>query len=226
MEKSKLSEPQLRRLAAQYNDREIGDMFGVSPKTIQKKRSKLGVPAFQKVGGRRRFKPDPKELEALYQVHSMREIADHFGVGETVVWTRIKEMGIVNKEDPQRGHRRRPGWRPNSEQLAAIRGAARKRRGKFVGENSPHWKGGVSGKARQGRSVAAHRDWKAEVLNRAAHMCERCGIQHMHKCSCCKQEVRLHVHHIKPYKEHPDLRYEPSNGMALCPSCHYKEHFD
>jgi len=44
------------------------------------------------------------------------------------------------------------------------------------------------------------------------------------KCIECGSEYQLHAHHIKSYKSFPELRFEVSNGITLCSSCHRKLH--
>lgn len=44
------------------------------------------------------------------------------------------------------------------------------------------------------------------------------------ECKKCKSKYDLHAHHIKSYKNHPDLRYDLSNGITLCGRCHRLEH--
>jgi len=45
-----------------------------------------------------------------------------------------------------------------------------------------------------------------------------------YKCTQCKSEVELHAHHIKQYKDHPELRLDLNNGLTLCANCHRKHH--
>ena len=44
------------------------------------------------------------------------------------------------------------------------------------------------------------------------------------KCVRCGTTENLQAHHLKTWKSHPDLRYEVSNGAALCPLCHHAQH--
>ena len=44
------------------------------------------------------------------------------------------------------------------------------------------------------------------------------------KCKKCGSVYDLHAHHIKSYKEHPELRYDVNNGITLCGVCHRLEH--
>jgi 5-methylcytosine-specific restriction endonuclease McrA len=30
----------------------------------------------------------------------------------------------------------------------------------------------------------------------------------------------LHPHHIQPFADHPELRWDVNNGMTLCTNCH------
>ena len=53
----------------------------------------------------------------------------------------------------------------------------------------------------------------------AARVKERDG-----KCVHCGSSNKLHAHHLKGWDEFPDLRYDLTNGISLCSSCHKKEH--
>ena len=44
------------------------------------------------------------------------------------------------------------------------------------------------------------------------------------KCCDCGAVGPLHAHHVKPKATHPELKFELSNGVALCPTCHWKRH--
>jgi len=41
-------------------------------------------------------------------------------------------------------------------------------------------------------------------------------------CQLCGIDKELEVHHIRPWHLAPDLRYESSNLITLCRSCHYR----
>lgn len=77
-----------------------------------------------------------------------------------------------------------------------------------IGENNPNWKGGHSN-----RSSKQHK-WATAVISRDLATCQKCGVT----------GVEMHAHHINSFKEHPDLRWELSNGETLCYQCHWDEH--
>jgi len=91
-----------------------------------------------RTGPKRTFNPNPKELSDLYQQMSMKCIAEHYGVGETVVFKRIKEHGIT-LEGVKGGHRCKTGIEFTEEHKNNLSKALT---GKLAGKDNPNWKGG------------------------------------------------------------------------------------
>lgn len=77
------------------------------------------------------------------------------------------------------------------------------------GENHPLWRGGN----RERTENMAYKTWRKAVLARDRYQCQHCGTKDM-----------LQVHHIKPWKEYPELRYAVDNGIVLCEICHNTVH--
>ena len=44
------------------------------------------------------------------------------------------------------------------------------------------------------------------------------------KCIKCNSEIGLNAHHVRSYKEYPELRTDINNGVTLCKKCHVKIH--
>lgn len=63
----------------------------------------------------------------------------------------------------------------------------------------------------------AHRRWSTAVKERDGFVCQGCKLQ---------PPVRLHAHHIIPWREQPELALTVSNGITLCPACHKRAHLD
>lgn len=173
-----------------------------------------------KVGGRRAFDPPKEVLETMYQSMSMREIAEQFGVGETVVFKRLKEHSI---ELEQHGnHRLKPGRIFSESHKQNIRKSLIAR--VAYGEKNPNWQGGLTEINRRARTGWEARQWREESLTRANHQCEHCGANQGHQCECCGLKIKLHVHHVQSFSKFPDLRFDPKNSEVLCPMCHHKTH--
>ena len=63
------------------------------------------------------------------------------------------------------------------------------------------------------RNSYRYRQWRRDVLMRDNYLCQHCG-----------SSEHLQAHHIKGWKEFPDLRYTVENGVTLCVRCHAEEH--
>ena len=81
---------------------------------------------------------------------------------------------------------------------------------RYLGETHPNYKVDSLKRAR-GRH---HVRWANAVLERDGATCQECGAS----------GIEMHAHHIKSYWEHPDLRFDVSNGTTLCFYCHWKAH--
>jgi HNH endonuclease len=58
-----------------------------------------------------------------------------------------------------------------------------------------------------------YRAWRKAVMGRDQHTCRDCGAKE-----------KIGAHHIKAWKDYPELRYEVLNGITLCESCHLNAH--
>ena len=63
------------------------------------------------------------------------------------------------------------------------------------------------------RSESGYGKWRTSCLKRDNYKCQMCG-----------STENIHVHHIKPYKDFPELRTKVSNGISLCKKCHMEVH--
>jgi hypothetical protein len=66
----------------------------------------------------------------------------------------------------------------------------------------------------RGRDSSELSQWRKQVYLRNNFTCQQCGY---HGRS-------LHAHHIKSYSDYPELRFDISNGLTVCISCHEKLH--
>ncbi|MBS4222407.1 HNH endonuclease [Lederbergia citrea] len=61
---------------------------------------------------------------------------------------------------------------------------------------------------------AAYKEWRLRVYKRDRYRCKMPG--------CGSQSRDIAAHHIYPKKKYPEKKYEISNGITLCRSCHEK----
>lgn len=196
----------------------IAKIYGVNPETIRKLIHKHGI-AVKGAGGRRVFDPPAEELRALYQTMSMAQIAEHYQVGETVVFKRLKEHGI--ELDGFKNHRLKTGKTFSVEHRQAL---SKVKRGKWSGEKNPNWKNNARVENLRARASGEYKQWRYAALALAGFACQSCGAKHGAICECCGHKVTMHVHHVKSFADHPELRYDPSNAEVLCPKCHRASH--
>lgn len=61
-----------------------------------------------------------------------------------------------------------------------------------------------------------YRDWRTAVYERDGYTCQRCNDS---------SGGNLNAHHIKSFTKYPELRFEVSNGVTLCETCHDVTHY-
>lgn len=91
--------------------------------------------------------------------------------------------------------------------------------GVYVGENHWNWKGGATPKSLIDRRGIKYKDWRKSVFTRDNWTCQDCGA----RCGCGKR-IELHAHHLFPFADYSEHRFEVWNGKTLCKDCHYQLH--
>ena len=83
-----------------------------------------------------------------------------------------------------------------------------------TGENNPNYTGSYDYSERE--EFKKSRDWenvRKSVMERDGYSCWLCGAT-----------GKMNVHHIKSYKEYPELRLDATNLVTLCEDCHKTMH--
>lgn len=81
-----------------------------------------------------------------------------------------------------------------------------------LGVKNQNWQGGITSENVKIRSSKEMKLWKKAVLERDGRVCRFCGVT----------EGEMHIDHIKPFANYPELRLDISNGRVLCIDCHRK----
>lgn len=83
------------------------------------------------------------------------------------------------------------------------------------GEKSPQWKGGITKESEALRKGHQFRTWRDAVFTRDNWTCQKYKTR----------GGKLHPHHILNFSEHPELRFDVSNGITLSEKAHKEFHF-
>lgn len=136
---------------------------------------------------------------------------------------RTKELW-KNPEYRERLVKAHKGHKPsNLEQLAEIsrtriraKGTTPWNKGKKCdyqrGEKHYAWKGGMGTERHRLMGNFEYINWRNEVFERDDYTCQKCN----------KKGIYIMAHHIKPWSEFRELRYDINNGITLCKECHAK----
>jgi 5-methylcytosine-specific restriction endonuclease McrA len=212
-----LTKEELAALYASSDCVKIAAMYEVGAERVRMKMVKFGLDRRER---QRQFNPPQDELQKLYQTLTMEQISLYYGVGETVVWNRLREFGIKLEGYGPHGHRHKPPKRTleQRQQMAEVR------IGKRRGVDNSNWRGGATMENNRMRHLMAYRLWKEASLERANHQCQDCGVKHHTPCECCGTSITLHVHHLHSFARYPEIRFDPENSEVLCPKCHHSRH--
>lgn len=83
---------------------------------------------------------------------------------------------------------------------------------KKTGKLNSNWRGGRVKERAKIRASREFKEWRRAVFERDNYTCQK----------CFQVGYELHAHHIKQFAFFPELRFEISNGLTLCKSCHLK----
>lgn len=110
-----------------------------------------------------------------------------------------KKYGVLSAEHKEKLRKASTGRKHTSETIAKI-----------SGNNSPHWKGGITKASKLERHKFRNYIQK-KVFERDDYTCQMCETK----------GVPLQVDHIQPWAEYLELRFKIENCRTLCMRCHY-----
>jgi len=145
---------------------------------------------------------------------SMRQISKELCCGETNVWKHMMHYGLKRRERSD-AMKMITKTLEHRQKLADIRVA----KGLSVGKKNNRFVDGNSSKINERNQVGLVY-WKNSVKRRDGFKCQMCGISGLEECKCCGTKPVLHAHHVKSWKQYPELRFDISNGITLCEKCH------
>lgn len=108
---------------------------------------------------------------------------------------------------PKRGIPRSPETKAKISQRLRVTAAR--------GADCHSYKDGKAVERRGPRFSLEARRWRTDVFRRDGFTCQDCGDA---------AGGNLRAHHLKGWADHPDLRFELTNGVTLCDPCHKRRH--
>ena len=112
------------------------------------------------------------------------------------------------RPNPRKGIPRTPEERLTISAITRIRTPR--------GKDHYAWKNGAAERNRTDRRKVESSDWRTAVFVRDRYTCQKCGDT---------TGGNLRAHHIKSFADHPELRFDVTNGITLCQHCHDLEHY-
>lgn len=83
------------------------------------------------------------------------------------------------------------------------------------GKDHHAWKGGISSEHKKIRESKEYANWRESVFERDGYTCQKCE----------QTGGTLNAHHIKPFAEFENERFNTDNGVTLCRECHMNLHY-
>ena len=90
---------------------------------------------------------------------------------------------------------------------------------RISGSRNYRWKGGITKPNLLLRYQMKARNWSKAIKIRDNFTCRLCGDRSYKGRG---KTIKLHSHHIKTWKDYPELRYDLNNGITVCFDCHLK----
>ena len=213
-------------LTDRYSTAQIAEMYGVSHGTVKKHLLRSGIEirsyseAQRAVQGKAKLSSDLDNYNIMYDLYisqklDLKIIGEMYSCTAKAIRNKLTSLNIP------------------------IRTLSETRIGRYVGEDHPNWKGGVTALSMRLREY--FNDWLVPIVRARDH----------YRCQLCGCSSNLHVHHIKKFSdilhdivsEHPE--YDPvknvnelfeiaktdkhfldtDNLITYCKDCHlYKIH--
>ncbi len=128
---------------------------------------------------------------------------------------RKARLGCINSEETRKkisnslkGNKNATGHKLSKE---AKRKISKFFKGRFTGDKSPSWKGGITPEYVKQRNNNKTKLWRKRIFKKNNYTCQKCKDKTGHN---------LCAHHIQNFADYPELRFITNNGITLCRNCH------
>ncbi|WP_429041430.1 NUMOD3 domain-containing DNA-binding protein [Bradyrhizobium elkanii] len=131
--------------------------------------------------------------------------------------SRGSKMSEESRAKMRAAAKRRPSNRLGKKHTLETRQkiSERTRERAVRGKDAPGYIDGLGVERRGLRHTSELKRWRYDVYRRDGFACAHCGDD---------TGGNLNAHHIRPFADHPDLRFDVRNGITLCVGCHALAH--
>lgn len=189
--------------------RKIGDIYGVSHRTVLNYLGKFDIPRHPAWG-----KPEVGYWKGKNLTEETKKKISDTRIGlytekENPNWRGGKYISCNYCEKPM--------WRTpceikkNKNNFCSTQCKSDWQAENMKGENNPNFIDGTYKNTERKRLGRQYKFWRRECMKRDSWVCQDCGTK-----------KDLTVHHIKPFAQYPEDRFETNNGITLCQNCHSK----
>lgn len=192
--------------------RNISELASLSTSTVKRRLRNASIPLRDKNDKEKKQHGWWQNKSFLHQKYEIEElsttqIGELVGVTASTVRTWLAKLEIETRAV---GGAYKVGTKMSPESRKKMSIA---KKGKYLGADNPNWKGSKVTEEKRLRQSYENKLWRQACLIRDQNQCTKCGDKN-----------RLHVHHILPFADHPERRFDINNGQTLCVSCHEDVH--
>ena len=211
-----------------------GEITKIANRNLKDRGIKKGEHLLYLHGHNRRRSNYKRETEWICELylkkHSVSEVSRITGITTGIVKYRLRQKGISRDRIEAVKHAHKNGLMPTPEGFKGPHTEETKKKlskmftgrklsfkRKNPGSTGPkhhRWKGGISYINNRLRQSDEYNKWRKCVYKRDWWTCQHCG----------DKPRKIVAHHIRSFKDFPDLRYDVDNGITLCRKCHKLAH--
>ena len=199
----KIPEAELRRmyLDEKMNSLDIAKAFGCSSPTVLERLRQFEIPV-RHHNDTKRGAPARNRVDLRHEV----VVSEYLSAPDISAAEVARKLGVggsvVARVLREAGIERKP-----ITQIIA---------GKRDGESNPNWNPELTPEEREKRRSASRQsEWRLAVFERDGYACQVCGDD---------RGGNLNAHHLEPYRDVKKKRWDVSNGVCVCDTCHRAFH--
>jgi hypothetical protein len=165
------------------------------------------------------IKKEVLEELVIYQKRPLKECLSILGITKCTFYRKMKRYGLrlitmsyYAHNKGKKSPRKNPPmceicskvlWKRKNQRCLKHRDIDRN----YRAEKNPNWKGGITSENNRLRTCLEYKTWHKSVFRRDKWKCKIANTDCL---------GRIEAHHILPWRDYPELRFDVDNGITLC----------